>query len=76
MPALLIAFMIIVGVPTPTGRADQLSDHLVYGPKRIGDFGTYSAHYLNRRWQRMCKGPQRYEAMREAYEHGRPPPCK
>lgn len=42
----------------------------------IGLFGTYSTHYMQRRWARMCKGPMRYEAMREAFELGRPNPCR
>ena len=27
------------------------------------------------RWKVMCKGPARYEAMREAYELRKPDPC-
>lgn len=41
----------------------------------IGSFGVYSPAYYARRWRRMCAGPQRYDAMREANELGRPMPC-
>jgi hypothetical protein len=30
---------------------------------------------LEKRWERMCAGPERYDAMREADEKGRPNPC-
>ena len=42
----------------------------------IGLFGTYSTHYLQRRWARMCKGSQRYDAMRESFELGKGNPCR
>lgn len=42
----------------------------------ISRFGTYSQQYLERRWRRMCSGPARYDAMREAYERGLPQPCR
>ena len=42
----------------------------------MGVFGTYSTNYLRRRWARMCKGPDRYEAMREAFELGKENPCR
>lgn len=45
----------------------------VDGP--IDAFGTYSAAYYRSRWSRMCKGPGRYDAMREAYERQLPDPC-
>lgn len=41
----------------------------------ISRFGTYSAAYYRSRWTRMCKGPQRYDAMREAYDRKQPDPC-
>lgn len=41
----------------------------------IGVFGTYSDAYLHRRWVRMCRGPARYDAMREAYDMRKPDPC-
>jgi hypothetical protein len=41
----------------------------------ISTFGTYSPAYYRSRWSRMCKGPQRYDAMREAYDMQRPDPC-
>jgi hypothetical protein len=41
----------------------------------LGLFGTYTMHYMHRRWARMCKGPARYDAMREAYELGAKQPC-
>lgn len=28
-----------------------------------------------KRWERMCAGPERYDAMREAEEKGKPNPC-
>lgn len=42
----------------------------------IGSFGVYSPGYYQRRWRRMCDGPQRYDAMREADAMGRPMPCR
>jgi hypothetical protein len=42
----------------------------------IDKFGVYSLRYLERRWQRMCDGPQRYDAMREADSLGKPQPCR
>lgn len=47
-----------------------------YSRAPLGTFGTYSNHYLHRRWARMCKGAARYQAMGEAYEMGRPQPCR
>ena len=41
----------------------------------LGKFGTYSLKYYERRWKRMCQTSARYDAMREAYEMGRPQPC-
>jgi hypothetical protein len=41
----------------------------------IRAFGTYSDHYYQRRWARLCKGAGRYDAMREAYDLGKPDPC-
>jgi hypothetical protein len=41
----------------------------------IGRFGVYSDQYMHRRWARMCKGPARYDAMREANQEGKPNPC-
>lgn len=45
-----------------------------YGPQ-LGAFGTYSDAYLRKRWQRMCRTAARYQAMAEAYEHGKHNPC-
>lgn len=42
----------------------------------IGRFGTYSDAYLARRWTAMCATAARYQAMSEAYEHGKAQPCK
>jgi hypothetical protein len=42
----------------------------------LGAFGTYSTNYMQRRWARLCKGGGRYQAMAEAYERGRPNPCR
>jgi hypothetical protein len=42
---------------------------------QLGRFGTYSDEYYARRWRRMCDGPARYDAMREAADRGRPNPC-
>lgn len=41
----------------------------------ISKFGRYSRAYYERRWKRMCKGGARYDAMREAFEAGKPNPC-
>jgi hypothetical protein len=47
-----------------------------YRPSPLGGFGTYSNQYLHRRWARMCKGPARYDAMREAHYLGKAMPCR
>lgn len=39
-------------------------------------FGRYSLEYYRNRWQRMCEGPQRYDAMREADSMRQPMPCR
>ncbi len=43
-------------------------------------FGTYSQAYKDRwqakKWKRLCKGGGRYQAMGEAYEAGKPNPCR
>jgi hypothetical protein len=60
---------------------ETISDRLLYGKRSyrseapLNLFGVYSRHYMHRRWKRMCKGPERYDAMREAYERGLPMPC-
>lgn len=74
----LIALMIVVGVPSPALGADvKIPDRLIYDDQKpLGMFGTYREHYLQRRWRNMCKGPARYDAMREAMEIGRPNPCQ
>ena len=46
-----------------------------YQPGDIDKFGTYSDEYYARRWKRMCEGPARYDAMREANDRGKPMPC-
>lgn len=42
-------------------------------------FGTYTQRYLDRqqlrRWQELCRGGGRYQAMSEAYDLGKPNPC-
>ena len=47
------------------------------GPTR---FGTYSQAYLDRqqakKWKDLCSGGGRYQAMSEAYDAGKPDPCK
>jgi hypothetical protein len=51
-----------------------------YRPNAQPMFGTYSQAYLDRqqakRWKELCKGGGRYQAMSEAYEAGKPDPCK
>jgi hypothetical protein len=55
---------------------DWRAPPIIYDPSvPLGAFGTYSTNYLHRRWARMCKGPARYDATREAFNHGRPNPC-
>lgn len=41
----------------------------------LGAFGTYSDSYLRKRWRRMCATAARYQAMAEAYDHGKANPC-
>lgn len=41
----------------------------------VGKFGRYGDQYYARRWQRMCNGSARYDAMREAYDLGKRNPC-
>lgn len=38
-------------------------------------FGTYTDKYYEKKWKKLCKGAGRYDAMREAYERGKPDPC-
>lgn len=51
-----------------------------YRPNQQPMFGTYSQAYLERaqakRWRELCKGAGRYQAMSEAYEAGKPDPCR
>jgi hypothetical protein len=42
---------------------------------QLDRFGTYSDEYYARRWKRMCDGPERYDAMREADSRGKSNPC-
>lgn len=45
----------------------------------FGKFDVHSKRYLERqqrRWRQLCKGGGRYQAMAEAYEMGKPSPCK
>jgi hypothetical protein len=46
-----------------------------YQRSRLDRFGQYGDAYYERRWFKMCKGPARYDAMREAYELGKKNPC-
>lgn len=41
----------------------------------LDKFGIYSLHYMELRWQRMCKSAARYDAMREANDLGHTNPC-
>jgi len=51
-----------------------------YQPRQPAGFGTYSKAYTERaqarRWKDLCKGGGRYQAMSEAYEAGKPDPCR
>ena len=57
---------------------------LYFGPKAFSmgstQFGTYTQAYLDRkdakRWKELCKGGGRYQAMAEAYDKGKPSPCR
>ncbi len=55
----------------------DLPDLIVHGKDsaHIDRFGAYADHYYYRRWARLCKGAGRYDAMREAYDLGKPDPC-
>lgn len=37
---------------------------------------SLALHAIHRRWQRMCRGPERYDAMREAHEYNGSQPCR
>lgn len=41
----------------------------------LNKFGRYADSYYARRWKRMCAGPARYDAMREANDLGKGNPC-
>lgn len=42
-------------------------------------FGTYSQAHIDqqqsKKWKELCRGAGRYQAMREAYDAGKPDPC-
>lgn len=42
----------------------------------LNRFGAYSITYMQSRWQRMCKGAARYDAMREANDLNTSNPCQ
>lgn len=42
----------------------------------LDKFGIYSTYYMELRWRRMCKGPARYDAMREANDLQHANPCQ
>jgi hypothetical protein len=74
MKALAIALMISVGTPDAAhGVGTTFMQRLLYGEPPLNGL---AAHYRHRRWQRMCRGPARYDAMREAYERGHANPCR
>jgi hypothetical protein len=63
---------------TPYGRLAplRLSDRqFIDESVSLDKFGIYSLHYMELRWQRMCKGPARYDAMREAADLNHTNPC-
>ena len=63
----------IMGAPVGSSRLGPYREMI--WQDRPG-FGTYSQHYYQRRWSRLCKGGAgRYDAMREAYDLGKPDPC-
>ena len=47
----------------------------VYESGDLNKFGRYGDAYYLRRWKRMCNGPARYDAMREANDLGKGNPC-
>jgi hypothetical protein len=79
---LALVLWLAVATDKAARAADMLPPEILFGkswtpPPRsaLGAFGTYSDQYLHRRWVRMCRGPERYDAMAEAYAHRRPNPC-
>jgi hypothetical protein len=70
---LTLALSACVLVATCTGARAYRSDQQPM-------FGTYSQKYLDKRqqkrWQALCKGEGRYQAMSEAAAAGKPSPCK
>lgn len=68
-----LALALTIGTPTPALGGHTLPERLLYGaPKSLT---TIQRHYLQKRWRKMCRGPERYDAMREAYDLGMKPPC-
>ena len=72
---------VLIHIPRSLGAEIALPREITRGSsfddtQSLNRFGTYSTRYLERRWARMCKGPARYDAMREAYELGHGMPCK
>lgn len=74
-----IGFFILIIRPT---RGAELPNYIKcgkaecnYRPGEIDKFGRYSLKYYERRWNKMCQGAARYDAMREAYDMRRPNPC-
>jgi hypothetical protein len=72
--------MLVAGTWAALSADLALPNLIVYGRSNpdsmpIGRFGTYSDAYYERRWARMCRGPMRYDAMREAFERGKQNPC-
>lgn len=83
---LFIAAAILFLFSRPSGSSElllEVPDYIKCGEREclhyeggpLGKFGTYSLPYMQRRWERMCDGPARYDAMREANDMGQPQPC-
>jgi hypothetical protein len=70
--AALFAFVLFIDY-VPRAYGAELSVPVIDGP--IDKFGRYGDRYYQRRWKRMCAGPARYDAMREANDLGKRNPC-
>ena len=67
MVLVLVLAWVLVSIPRPASGADLMTVRLRQGR-------TMDAINAGR-WREMCKGPARYDAMREAYELRMPDPC-
>lgn len=64
-----------IAMELPKAFQDRVMEYKGLAPGEVSRFGVYGDHYYFRRWKRMCKGSERYEAMREAFDLKKGNPC-